>query len=71
MSEEFVAGAECTINGSGDLYMTYEARPFIGAACIIIKRTKAGLIQVQLKADPKMRYSFPERNVDIRHAIGD
>ena len=58
-------GDKCTINQSGDIYMTYETRPFLGEPCEIVKVTKAGLIMVRLLANPKLTYSFPKRNVDL------
>lgn len=62
---EGIVGRSCTINRAGDLYMLSEARPFIGAACVVLKITKSGLVQVSLKENPKMVYSFPKRNVDL------
>ena len=66
MKRDFIAGDACTINGSGDLMMLHEARPFIGRECVVVKLTKSGLVQVALRAEPKMRYSFPQRNVDLK-----
>ncbi len=60
--EQYKPGALCVINGLGDLYMEYEARPFIDKQCTVVKRTKGGLIEVEL--DGK-RYSFAQRNVDL------
>jgi hypothetical protein len=60
-----ISGKLCTINRSGDLYMDADTRPFIGELCVILKRTKAGLIQVALEQDRKQVYSFPRKNVDI------
>lgn len=65
VEDRFKPGAACTINDLGDLYMEAEARKFIGAECEVIKMTKAGLVQVRLKADPRMVYSAPRRNVDL------
>lgn len=62
----FVTGADCTVNRSGDIYMTYEARPFIGADCEIVKRTKGGKIMVRLKSNPLQQFSFAQRNVDLK-----
>ena len=55
----------CTINNDQDLWVESDARPFIGERCKVIKRTRAGLIQVALVSNPKEVYSFPQRNVDI------
>lgn len=62
---EWLVGQTCTVNGVGDLFMEYDARPFLGSACVVVKITKSGLIQVALKTDPKMVYSFPKRNIDL------
>lgn len=56
-------GEECTLNRSFDLFMEHEARAFIDARCVVVKRTKAGLVQVSLKSDPSKTYSAPLRNV--------
>ena len=58
-------GTECTLNRGGDLFMVFEARPFIGAPCVVVKRTKAGLVQVALKDDPKSTFSAPLRNIEV------
>jgi hypothetical protein len=61
---EFPEGLQCTVNGGGDLAMNAEARPFIGAACVVVKMTKAGLAQVALADNPKRTISVPIRNID-------
>jgi hypothetical protein len=58
------AGDRCTLSSLGDLYVEDEARPFIGAECIFVKVTKAGLAQVALAADPRKTYSAPPRNLE-------
>lgn len=58
-------GQKCTLNRCGDLFMDYEARTFIGAECVVLKVTKAGLVQVALQDDPKRTYSAPLRNVVV------
>lgn len=42
-----------------------DARPFIHQQCTIVKRTKSGLVQVSLDADPKQKYSFAQANIDV------
>ncbi len=59
-----VPGTRCTLNENGDLFCHHEAREFIGAECVIVKKTKAGLIQVALKRDHKRTFSAPQHNVD-------
>ncbi len=66
----YVAGMPCTVNTSGDIAMMADARPFLGVECVIVKRTKAGLIMVARKSHPKQTYSFPQRNVDVAEASG-
>lgn len=61
----YVTGSPCTVNRNGDLYMEYESREFIDAECEIVKKTKAGLIQVALKNNPKRFYSVPQRNITL------
>ncbi len=58
-------GAACTINTVGDIAVYAEKRPFIGKRCVILKRTKAGLILVALESDMKKTETFPQRNVDV------
>ena len=65
MSNAAKEGDPCTVNGAGDLYMVFEARPFIDAECEFVKVTKSGLVMVRLKSDPKQTYSFAKRNVDF------
>ena len=62
----FVPGKSCTINTSGDIYMDYDARPFIGSDCHIVKRTKGGRILVALAERPSMQYSFAQKNVNLK-----
>ncbi len=61
---DVVAGTPCTVNMDGDLWVVAEAREFIGAECIIVKKTKAGLIQVALKNNEKKVYSVSQGNID-------
>lgn len=63
--DKYTAGAPCTVNTSGDRYMAVDERPFFGVPCVVVKRTKAGLIMVALQSDEKRTYSFPQRNVDL------
>jgi hypothetical protein len=59
-------GTPCTLNTDADLWFEADARPFIGAACEVVKVCKSGLIQVRLMSDPRQVYSAPKRNVDDR-----
>jgi len=61
----FSPGKTCVINGLNDLYMDYDARPFIGQECFVIKRTKSGLIQVALRSNIRKMYSFAQKNIDF------
>ena len=61
-----MSGFPCTVNRRGDLYFEYESREFIDAECVIVKKTKSGLIQVALKDNPKRVYSVPQRNITLR-----
>lgn len=54
-------GEMYSINGSGDLYMLDEARPFIGKNVRIVQRNKGGTYQVEL-SDGR-RWSFAKRNL--------
>lgn len=65
MLEKYVAGAQCTVNTSHDMFMIGEARPFFDKPCVVIKRTKSGLILVALQQNLKHTFSFPQRNVDL------
>jgi hypothetical protein len=65
MTDKSVIGKECVINYFGDVYADADSRPFLGQKCIILKKTKAGLTQVALKADPKKKFSFNNRNISI------
>ena len=61
--ERYKPGMKCIVNNGGDLYMWYEARPFIGKECTIIKRTRSGLIQVSLNSNPKLTLSVGQTNI--------
>ena len=45
--------------------MERESREFIGAECVVVKRTKNGLIQIALKSNLNKTYSFGQKNVDL------
>lgn len=64
-ADRYATGVRCTVNGLSDLFFDVEARDFIGQPCTVVKRTKAGLIQVALVDQPLKTYSVPQRNVDI------
>lgn len=66
--DKYAAGTPCTVNTSGDIYMTADARGFFGVPCVVVKRTKSGLILVARSGDLKHTYSFPQRNVDVPEA---
>ena len=51
-----VPGTRCTLNRQDGIFMDFEAREFIGATCVVVKRTKAGLIKVALESDFKRTY---------------
>ena len=61
----YIAGVECTVNNNGDLFVCYDAREFIDIECVIVKKTRAGLIQIALKNNPKRTYSVPQRNINV------
>lgn len=58
-------GDKCTINNHGGIDLNVPCRDFIGAPCEIVKRTKAGLIEVRLIQDRRRCMSFAPRNVDL------
>lgn len=60
--DELKPGDQVMVNGLGDLYMDYDARPFMNRVVEFVKVTKAGLYQVRL-ADGRT-YSFAKRNID-------
>ena len=60
-----ISPVKCKVNNKGDLFMNFEARPFIGSDCTIIKRTKSGLIQVFLNSNPKIMISVAQQNIDL------
>lgn len=61
--KKFMPGDKCTVTNDGDLFMEYDARQFIGAECVFLKITKAGLAQVALCEDESKTYSVPLRNI--------
>lgn len=65
MRDRYVSGTQCTVNRNRDMFMIYEARQFFGCQCVIVKRTKSGLVQVALASNAKAVYSFPQSNVDL------
>ena len=66
--DKYASGMPCTVNTSGDIFMMADARGFFGVPCVVVKRTKAGLILVARHGDLKNTYSFPQRNVDVLEA---
>lgn len=60
--KSFEPGDEVIVNGSRDLGICAEARPFIGMRCMVVKKTKAGLYLVE---HPDGRtWSFALYNLD-------
>ena len=59
------SGDKCTVNGIGDLFMECEAREFINAKCVVVKITRAGLVQVALRSNQKHTYSVAKRNINL------
>lgn len=58
-------GQRCTINHRHDIWCDAESRLFIDKECRIVKKTKSGLIQVELVNDSTKKYSFMQGNVDL------
>lgn len=67
-TELYAHGVPCAVNSSSDMDMLAEARKFFGVPCVVIKRTKAGLILVARQGDLKHAHPFPQRNVDVLEA---
>jgi hypothetical protein len=61
-AEDIKAGDVVAVNRDGDLYMDYDARPFIDQRVLVLQRNKNGTFQVQLPDGRK--YSFASRNLD-------
>lgn len=61
----YLAGAKCRINTQGDVFMMRDAKPFMSELGVVVRETKAGLIQVSLLSDSRKTHSFPKRNVDL------
>lgn len=66
--DTYAPGMPCTVNLNGDIAILAEAREFFGVPCVVIKRTKAGLILVARQGDLTHAYPFPQRNVDVHNA---
>lgn len=58
-------GTKCTVNGGRDLMFDRFQGSFIDEPCVIVKVTKAGLIQVALESDPKVTTSVPQHNITM------
>jgi hypothetical protein len=61
----YIPGTKCTVNKNGDLFLDSAIRPFFNKDCVIVKRTKSGLIQVALSSNKKCMCSVPARNIDL------
>jgi len=59
-------GMACTVTGAGDLGLHAEARPYLNALCVVVKVTKAGMVQVAKVYDRKHTISVPPRNIETR-----
>lgn len=42
--DRYSPGTPCTVNASGDMFMMADARLFFGVPCVVVKRTKAGVV---------------------------
>lgn len=60
---EFEPGDRVTVGSGGDLYFDAASRPFIGAECQIIKRTRGGKILVMLCSDENKTYAVRQSNL--------
>ncbi len=63
--DKYTPGATVKVNMSGDIYCMADCRDFLCAKCVVVKKTKSGLIMVALNSDMKRTYSFPQRNIDL------
>ena len=66
---KYKPGKICTVNQDGDLWLIAEAKPFIDKVCVIVKRTKAGLIQVALLNDQRKTFSVGQKNITLQVTI--
>jgi hypothetical protein len=64
MTKQIEIGQVVRVNSSGDLYMEYEARPYIGQEVTVVGRCRSGLYMVQLGDNQKSRRTFAKRNLD-------
>lgn len=70
MKFKFEPGTKCTINTRQPMYdITW--RPWVDQPCVIVKRTKAGLIQVAKISDPKATVSVPQENITTTNDLQD
>ncbi len=67
----YTPGAKCTVNGYRDLMMNREQGRFIDKPCVIVRRTKAGLIQVAMENDPTATTSVPQYNITMKNDFRD
>lgn len=63
-SERYFPGKTCNYSPRGDT-ITDVQKKFKGQQCVILKRTKSGLIHVALLADRRVTASFPQRDLVI------
>jgi len=66
--ERLRPGAPCAIRPFGWSAANWEIQPFIGSRCVMVKRTKAGRIQIADAAFPKQRISVNERCIELLEA---
>lgn len=54
----------CVVSGRGDLAMSH--KEFVNKVCVIIKKTKSGLIQVRLRDNDRKIASVPQSNISFK-----
>lgn len=71
MSDKYAPGTKCTVNCSRDLLIDRTYGKWVGEDCVIVKRTKGGLIQVALESKPKSVCAVPQGNITMKTDIQD
>ncbi len=60
---KFVEGQYVSVSGHGDLKFDVASRDFIDALCVVVKYTRAGLVQVRLYSELAKTFSVRQSNI--------
>lgn len=61
----FTFGTPCAVKAQSAEWLAHNQLRFIGAPCVVVKRTRAGLIQIALARRPRHTTSMSQRFLEF------